>query len=303
MSVVLATYNRRAALPRAIASVLAQYAGFELIVVDDASTDDSRAYLATLTDPRIRVIAADRNLGPGGARNLGLAAVRADIVAFLDSDDAYLPGRLSLPLAGFAADPELVCILSSAVKWDRGVAREARARSARFSAEAFAWALIADLIPVESTSITVRRAAALDVGGFRAELRLKEDREFLIRLAARGAGRVLDDLLWEKFWSDDSLSNEVGRAGPGLIAYLRARPEYRARYRKLGCYLATKTLVADLRAKRLPLLLRDAVAFYREGVIGANIVRLAREHREVSRYLRRHRAAPEAVAAPPDDWV
>ena len=80
ISVVLATYNRAAHLPRAIASVLAQEgARFELIVVDDASTDNTPAYLATLTDPRIRVISAEHNLGPSGARNRGLAAARGDI--------------------------------------------------------------------------------------------------------------------------------------------------------------------------------------------------------------------------------
>src|SRR5437879_10360855 len=82
ISVVLATYNRAACLPRAIASVLAQEgARFELIVVDDASTDLTRNYLASLADPRVRVVLAERNLRPSGARNLGLAAARAEIVA------------------------------------------------------------------------------------------------------------------------------------------------------------------------------------------------------------------------------
>src|SRR5215470_19748389 len=91
ISVVLATYDRRHSLPRAIASVLAQDGvRFELIVVDDASRDGTPDYLATLADPRIRVITAERNGGPSAARNLGLKAAQADIVAFLDSDDAYL---------------------------------------------------------------------------------------------------------------------------------------------------------------------------------------------------------------------
>ena len=98
ISVVLATYDRRHALPRAIASVLAQDGvRFELIVVDDASRDGTRAYLATLEDPRIRVIVAERNGGPSAARNLGLAAARAAIVAFLDSDDAYRPRPARVP--------------------------------------------------------------------------------------------------------------------------------------------------------------------------------------------------------------
>ena len=69
ISVVLATYNRRHSLPRAIASVQAQDGvRFELIVVDDASSDDTLAHLATLADARIRVITCDRNRGPSAAR-------------------------------------------------------------------------------------------------------------------------------------------------------------------------------------------------------------------------------------------
>src|SRR5262249_40364561 len=151
-----------------------------------------------LTDPRIRVVAAPRNLGPAGARNLGLEAARAEVVAFLDSDDAYRPGRLAVPLAAFAAEPDLVCVLSSAIKFDRAVPREARVPAVKLAPAAFAWALLADLIPVEATSITVRRAPALAAGGFCPRLRLTEDREFLIRLAGKGAGRLVPDLLWEK---------------------------------------------------------------------------------------------------------
>ena len=103
ISVVVATYNRRQVLPRAIASVLAQgTVRFELIVVDDASRDGTPQYLASLKDPRIRVIVAERNGGPSAVRNLGLKAARAGIVAFLDSDDAYRPHRLTVPLAAFA---------------------------------------------------------------------------------------------------------------------------------------------------------------------------------------------------------
>jgi glycosyltransferase involved in cell wall biosynthesis len=301
ISVVLATYNRAACLPRAIASVLAQEgARFELIVVDDGT----RGYLETLADPRIRVIPAERNRGPSGARNLGLAAARAEIVAFLDSDDAYRPGRLAVPLAAFAAEPDLVCVLSSAVKHDRGVPREARIPPVRLAPAAFAWALAADLIPVEATSMTVRRAPALAVGGFCEALRLTEDREFLIRLAATGAGRLVGDLLWEKSWVDDSLSNDWAAAGRGLVAYVAQRPEYRARYRKLGSYLATKVLVGHLRNRAPFAFARDLARLHEAGLIGANIARLIRDHREVSRYRRAMsgEAALAALTGPPEDW-
>ncbi|HEY2136895.1 MAG TPA: glycosyltransferase family 2 protein [Xanthobacteraceae bacterium] len=305
ISVILATYNRRDQLPRAIASVLAQQgARFELIVVDDASSDDTPAYLATLTDPRIRVILADHNLGPGGARNLGLAAARAEIVAFLDSDDAYLAGRLAVPLAAFKDEPDLVCVLSSAVKHDRDVPREARVPVVKLAAPAFEWALTADLIPVEATSMTVRRAPALAVGGFCQKLRLSEDREFLIRLAPLGAGRLVGDLLWEKFWVDGSLSNDWAAAGSGLTAYVAQRPEYLGRFRKLGSYLATKVLVGHLRNRQPRSFWRDLARLRAARLIDANLARLIRDHREVSRYRRAMsgEAALAALTGPPENW-
>src|SRR3984957_11313789 len=305
ISVVLATYNRRRTLPRAIASVLAQQdAAFELIVVDDASRDDTAAYLATLDDPRIRVIACPTNGGPSAVRNRGLAAARADIVAFLDSDDAYRPGRLAAPVAAFAADSGLVATLSSAVKHDRSGARDASIPAVKLAAPAFEWALICDLVPVEATSITVRRQAALTAGGFCESLRLTEDREFLIRLARLGGGELLAQLLWEKFSGDDNLSNDRARAGQGLAAYVRERPEYAGRFRKVGSYLANKVLVADLRMGLWGAFRRDFRALRAAGLIGAAPLRLIRDHREVRRYRRAMSgvAGLASLAGPPTSW-
>ena len=305
ISVVLATYDRRHSLPRAIASVQAQDGvRFELIVVDDASSDDTLAYLASLADPRIRTITRDRNRGPSAARNSGLAAARADVVAFLDSDDAYRPGRLAAPLAAFAADTGLVATLSSAVKHDRNGAREALIPAVKLAAPAFEWALICDLMPVEATSITVRRKAALAAGGFCESLRLTEDREFLIRLARRGGGELLSDLLWEKFSGDDNLSNDWAKAGQGLAAYVRERPEYAGRFRKVGSYLATRVLIADLRMGLWGAFRRDLAALRAAGLIGADPVRLFRDHREVRRYRRTmsSAAALAGLAGPPASW-
>jgi glycosyltransferase involved in cell wall biosynthesis len=303
--VVLATYNRRRLLPRAIASVLAQEdAAFELIIVDDASRDDTQAYLATLDDPRVRVIACPSNGGPSAARNRGLAAARADIVAFLDSDDAYRPRRLAAPLATFAADRSLVATLSSAVKHDRDGARDAVIPAVKLAAPAFEWALICDLVPVEATSITVRRAAALGAGGFCERLRLTEDREFLIRLARHGGAELLPELLWEKFSGDDNLSNDWAKAGQGLAAYVRERPEYAGRFRKVGSYLATKVLVADLRLGLWDAFRRDLRALRDAGLIGADPLRLIRDHREVRRYRRAmsDAAGLASLTGPPTFW-
>ena len=170
---------------------------------------------------------------------------------------------------------------------------------------AFEWALICDLIPVEASSMTVRRDAALAVGGFCQTLQLAEDREFLIRLAQRGSGRLLTDVLWEKSWVDDSLSNDWHKAGAGLMAYLRQRPEYGTRFPAIASYLATKILVSHVRDRRFDALWHDFAAFRAAGLIDHDVPRLIRRHRAVSRYRRDH-ASADALAAlqgAPEKWV
>ena len=305
ISVVIATYNRASTLPRAVASVLAQEgANFELIIIDDASNDGTTAYLNALNDPRIVARRAQSNLGPSGARNFGLELARAPVIAFLDSDDAYLPRRLSAPFAALRADPSLVCVLSSALKYDRDVPREARIPDVSLAAPAFEWALTCDLIPVEATSITVLREAAVRAGGFANALRLTEDREFLIRMSRLGGGRLLPDLLWEKFWSNEGLSQEWNKQAAGLIAYVKQRPEYLARYTKLASYLATKILVGHVRDKHYSVLLRDFNALHEAGLVSSNPLHAIRAHSEVKRY-RRGMSNAKALAAlkgPPESW-
>ena len=96
VTVVIATYNRADLLPRAVNSVLAQtYSDFELIIVDDCSTDGTDAVLQQLPDPRIHHIRHESNRGAAAARNTGIAYARGEYVAFLDDDDECTPNRLS----------------------------------------------------------------------------------------------------------------------------------------------------------------------------------------------------------------
>jgi len=104
VSVIIPTYNRAAVVARAITSVLAQdHAPIEIIVVDDASTDDTQRVVEGLGDARIRYIARSENRGAAAARNTGIRAARGAFIAFLDSDDEYLPGRLSAQVRAFEA--------------------------------------------------------------------------------------------------------------------------------------------------------------------------------------------------------
>lgn len=95
VSIILPTYNRVALLPRAIDSVLDQsYRDLELIVVDDCSTDGTEQELLKITDPRLRLIRQKVNSGPSAARNAGIRASTGQYIAFQDSDDEWLPGKI-----------------------------------------------------------------------------------------------------------------------------------------------------------------------------------------------------------------
>ncbi|WP_173422300.1 glycosyltransferase family 2 protein [Ensifer adhaerens] len=100
VSFVIAAFRAADTIARAIDSALAQEeVEIEVIVVDDASPDETAAVVEAMTDPRIRLIRLPANQGPGGARNAGLDAARGDWVAILDADDTVRPGRLARMIA------------------------------------------------------------------------------------------------------------------------------------------------------------------------------------------------------------
>jgi len=104
VSVILPTYNRRETIQAAIASVQRQtFADWELIVVDDGSTDDTAALIEG-SDPRL-VLIRQKNRGVNAARNAAMLRARGDYIAFLDSDDEWLPHHLELSVAFFRAFP------------------------------------------------------------------------------------------------------------------------------------------------------------------------------------------------------
>lgn len=97
VSVIIPTYNRAHLVSRAVRSVLNQtYQDFELVVVDDASTDNTEEVVKGFNDDRIRYFRHSENKGPAAARNTGIEAAKGAFIAFLDDDDEWLPHHLAL---------------------------------------------------------------------------------------------------------------------------------------------------------------------------------------------------------------
>ncbi len=106
VSVVIPTYNRASTVARAISSVLSQsYKEFEVIVVDDASTDNTREVVSSFGDERVKYLRHVTNEGGGAARNTGIRASKGEYIAFQDSDDEWLPGKLEKQMKAFEEAP------------------------------------------------------------------------------------------------------------------------------------------------------------------------------------------------------
>jgi len=111
VSVILPSFNRSNVLAGAIGSVLTQsFRDLELIVVDDGSTENLKAVVETINDPRLSYVRRAMNGGAAAARNTGLLEARGEFIAFQDSDDIWLPGKLQRQLDLFLILPQSIGI-------------------------------------------------------------------------------------------------------------------------------------------------------------------------------------------------
>ena len=189
VSIITPTYNCAAFLPGALASALGQtYADFELLVVDDGSTDHTRAVMAGLDD-RVRYL-WQPNQGVSAARNHALRTARGELVAYLDADDAWRPEKLARQVAYLDAHPECALVHSDATFIDEAGAvlfpaywRDVGRRAAR-------GACLLELLrqnTIHMPSVLERRSALDETGGFDARARAAEDYLHWLQVALTGA--------------------------------------------------------------------------------------------------------------------
>jgi glycosyltransferase involved in cell wall biosynthesis len=185
VSVVMAVYNAADYLGEAIASVLSQtWRDFELIVVDDASTDSSSAILDRVADPRLRVLRHVSNLGASLSRNDAIAAARGEYIAIMDADDICAPDRLARQVEYLDAHP--AAGLVGCAVYDNIDARGAVLYTSLLPAdnETIQNALMERWCFLHS-SILFRKSLVASTGGYRTAFEPAEDHDFVLRVAEK----------------------------------------------------------------------------------------------------------------------
>jgi glycosyltransferase involved in cell wall biosynthesis len=187
VSVIIPTYNRAAFLAEAVDTVLAQtFTDYELLIVDDGSTDRTAAVVGGIADPRVHSVSLPHSGSPARARNAGITRARGRYVAFLDSDDLWDSSKLDDQLAALTGRPDCRWCLTGGRLVDETGAPHPRWPIGRPPPEGWILEpLLRRRVGVNTSSVLVDRALLLDVGGFDETFLWGEDYDLCVRLALR----------------------------------------------------------------------------------------------------------------------
>jgi glycosyltransferase involved in cell wall biosynthesis len=208
VSVIIPTYNRGWTLREAIDSVLAQeFADFELIVVDDGSTDHTREILDSYGQDII--VLRQPNQGVSAARNRGIDESHAQLVAFLDSDDLWLPQKLTRQVEFFKFNPDALICQTEETWLRNGVRVNPKRRHHKLSGMIFEPSLA--LCLVSPSAVMIRRTLFDTVGLFDESLPACEDYDLWLRVSCRYPVFLIDEpLIIKRGGHEDQLSKAAG---------------------------------------------------------------------------------------------
>jgi glycosyltransferase involved in cell wall biosynthesis len=233
VSVVIPVFNRPVTVRLAIQSVLAQtFQDFEIIVVDDGSTDETAESVSSFQDSRIRLIRHDRKRGGSAARNTGIRSSSGPYVAFLDSDDEWLPTKLERQLEVFGRSGDRLALVYTGTERayaDGTIRRTIARRYADLTRRLLAKNVVGE------TSVGMVRKSALDaVGGFDETLPSAQDLDLWVRLSERYRADIVPETLVRVAKGDDQgrISNNVSGTTRGCELFCR-KHEQKMRQRKV----------------------------------------------------------------------
>lgn len=258
ISVYMPTYNRAQMACRAIDSVLAQdYPNFELIVVDDASKDDTIAVLTARygDDSRITILQQETGQGACAARNRAIALAKGDFVTGLDDDDEFLPHRLSSLFASY--DDKYSCVCSAYI-WDYGSVKKTLFAEQR----AVSLSELLDLHTLSNQAL-VKRERMLQLDGFDTTLAAFQDYDMWVRVVqAFGPALRIADASYKV-----NVGHELGRI-TNSPKRLDAHQQFVAKHRPLMSERNLQNqMFYRLTMQQQPLSLRQLIGLSRFGLV------------------------------------
>jgi glycosyltransferase involved in cell wall biosynthesis len=208
LSVIIPTYNRAYIISRAIESVLNQtYKDFEILVVDDGSKDNSEAVIKSILDDRIKYIRHEKNKGPAAARNTGIMASKGKYIAFLDSDDEWLPEKLEKQMMAFAvASPQVGIVYVGLLNVVGNMKTHRPPNYVSWREGNLYYELLIDPIIVFPSTAMIRRDCFAKVGMFDENLFAGEDWDLWIRIAKYYHFKFIDEVLAIRTVISDSIT-------------------------------------------------------------------------------------------------
>lgn len=239
VSVVLPTYNRAHTVRRAIDSVLSQsYEDFELIVVDDGSTDDTVAVVNSVSDDRVQYLRFPENRGANVARNAGIREADGEYIAFQDSDDTWRPKKLELQVAAFDQAPASVGVVYTAYyRVDDGDRQYGPRGKETLAGDIHEELLKGNGWFIPTAVTAVRRTCFDAVGLFDERLQRLQDWEMWLRLSKQYEFEFVDEPLVEKHMQQDEVSIRSDTAA-FIDAMEMILTEYRTEFQAHTDYLA-----------------------------------------------------------------
>lgn len=191
VSVIIPAYNSARFLPDTLHSVLAQtYSDYEVIVVDDGSTDDTEAVVMAVGGP-VRYL-PQSNGGPSAARNAGIGAARGEFICFLDADDLWTPDKLVAQVDFMDRSPNVGLVFADGEEFDEsGVQCASLLSKSRFDGEIVTGTVIVEAFQklleenfIPTSTVMVRKSCFATTGLFDPALKGPEDRDMWSRIAA-----------------------------------------------------------------------------------------------------------------------
>lgn len=238
VSVIIPTYNRSKMLLKAIESVLNQtYQYFEIIVVDDGSTDNTEKIVSQVKDLRIKYIKLTENMGASYARNIGIKYSKYDYIAFEDSDDIWHKEKLEKQINKIEKTPDMglvYCAFSYAVN-----GRQVKIPADRYKTyelEGNIFESLWNANKIGTPTILVKKECINLVGGFSEKLKSLEDYEFVLRVAEKYRIGYIDEILVSATYSTSGVNSRSTEQVGAYISMMR-------RYRNYGVKITDKIKV------------------------------------------------------------